>query len=285
MMKMKVVRYLSIAVLASPLLLSGCGDNDGVPIPTPGPVGPTSTPVPPAPTRTPTRAAATATATVPSGPTATATQPVATATATATLPAPTATATTDAATATPTADAASPTPTATSVEATATPTVPAGGPGIQMSTVSTAPGQQVVVSATLATGGGSVAGTQNDFAYATAENRKVLVVRKTNNRPDCTVNPDISKGSTTFAFQPAGCAADACTAVRAIVFSSEDVEPIADGAVLYTCKVDVAADASGTNPLTLSGTILSNPTGGRVCGPASGNPPCTGNVDGAIIVN
>jgi len=131
----------------------------------------------------------------------------------------------------------------------------AWGQGIQLSDVMNAvPGTTVEVSATLKTGGGQVAGTQNDFTFATAENRKVTVVRKTNGRPDCTVNPEISKGSTTFAFQPPSCAAEACTAVRAIVFSSEDVEPIADDATLYTCKVQVAADApDAVYPLTISG--------------------------------
>lgn len=264
-MKMRMVRYLSVAALVSPLLLSGCGDNDGVPLPTPAPVGPTFTPVPPAPTRTPTSPAATATATQPAA-TATATQPAATATSTQ---AP-----------------ATATPTPTTGEATATPTTAAGGPGIQIGSVSTTAGQQVSVSATLATGGGSVAGTQNDFTFATAETRKVTVVRKTNGRPDCAVNPEINKSSTTFAFQPPGCTADTCTAVRAIVFSSEDVEPIAEGATLYTCKVQVASDApAATYPLTISGTILSTPTGSRVCGPAAGNPPCTGDQSGAVTVN
>jgi len=161
----------------------------------------------------------------------------------------------------------------------------AWGQGIQLSDVNAAKGATVTVTATLKTGGGQVAGTQNDFTYATATDRKVLVVRKTNNRPDCTVNSEISKGSTTFAFQPPGCTAETCTAVRAIVFSSEDVEPIADNAVLYTCQVQVAADApDAVYPLTISGTILSNPTGGRVCGPASGNPPCSADRSGAVTV-
>ena len=268
-MKTRMVRYLSIAALVSPLMLSGCGDNDGVATPTPAPVGPTRTPTQPGPTRTPTA--------TPTRPPATATPTQAIATATPTSPA---------ATATPTQAAASPTPTPTEGQPTATPTEAAGGPGIKISSVSTSAGQQVSVSATLATGGGAVAGTQNDFTFATAENRKVTVVRKANGRPDCAVNPEINKGSTTFAFQPPSCTADTCTAVRAIVFSSEDVEPITDGAVLYTCKVQVASDApAATYPLTITGTILSTPTGGRVCGPAAGNPPCTGAQSGAVTVN
>lgn len=159
------------------------------------------------------------------------------------------------------------------------------GPGIQLSEVTVAAGSPVSVTATLSTGGGWVAGTQNEFTFATAENRKVTVVRKANGRPDCTVNPEIDKGSTTFAFLPLGCTADTCTAVRAIVFSSEDVEPIADGAVLYTCRLQVAAGApEGVYPLTVHDTILSNPTGGRVCGPAAGNPPCAGNRSGLVRV-
>ncbi|MCK6555504.1 MYXO-CTERM sorting domain-containing protein [Candidatus Binatia bacterium] len=179
-----------------------------------------------------------------------------------------------------------PTPTPTEEPPTPTPTEPAPtGPGIKIGSVQTTAGQQVTIDATLATGGGDVAGTQNDFTFATEGNRQVTVVRKTNGRPDCAVNPEINKTSTTFAFQPPSCTAETCTAVRAIVFSSEDVEPIADGAVLYTCKIQVAESApDGVYPLTISGTILSNPTGGRVCGPAAGNPPCTGDQSGAVTV-
>ncbi|MCK6556328.1 hypothetical protein L6Q96_17370 [Candidatus Binatia bacterium] len=179
---------------------------------------------------------------------------------------------------------ATPTPTQTR-NVTPTATIFPGGPGVRVDRVYTTAGQQVVFGAYLSTGGGDVAGTQSDLAFATAENRYVTVVRKSNGRPDCSVNPEIDKSSTTFAFQPPSCTAETCTTVRAIVFSSEDVEPIPEGSLLYTCKVQVAVDApDGDYPLTVSGTILSNPTGGRVCGPAAGNPPCTGDSSGAVVV-
>ena len=114
-----------------------------------------------------------------------------------------------------------------------------------------------------------VVGAQVDITYSPTGN--IAFVRDVNGRPDCTVNPEINKSSTTFTFQPPGCSAGSCTSARAVVFSSEDVEPIADGAVLYTCRVQIAADASaGAYPLTAGGTVLSAPSGGRVCGPGGG---------------
>jgi hypothetical protein len=158
----------------------------------------------------------------------------------------------------------------------------AQGPGIILNMVTLEEGgTQVEITATLATGGSEVAGTQNDFSFEPAN---VSVARRPNGRPDCAVNPDIDKGGTSFAFQPAGCQGAACVRVRALVLSTDNTDPILDGSLLYTCKVDVAAAASGTFPLELSGTILSTPAGQRVCGTGASDPPCTGNVNGSITV-
>jgi len=164
-----------------------------------------------------------------------------------------------------------PTPTPTEV-------VPEG-PGIEIDTVEAEAGDPVVITATVNTDGNMVAGTQNDFSF---DRVNAPVVRRANGRPDCTVNPEINKNSTSFAFQPPMCTAETCTGVRAIVFSSEDVEPIPDGSPLYTCNVQVAESApDGTYPLTLSGVILSNPQGMRVCGTTAN--PCSA-VNGAVVV-
>lgn len=53
--------------------------------------------------------------------------------------------------------------------------------------------------------------------------------------------------------------------------------PIADGSLLYTCRLDVPELMPGPDtPLTLSGVILSRPNGFRVCGPAATDIPCGG---------
>lgn len=158
----------------------------------------------------------------------------------------------------------------------------AGGPGLQLSTVTAAPGQEVAVTATLSAGGKGVAGTQNDFSFKPPG---VTVKQKANGKPDCTVNPAINKSASTFVFRPAGCSGDACNAVRVLVFSTEDVAAIPDGSALYTCTLQVGAKAAtGAVPLELSGTILSDPTGSRVCGSAAKDPPCAGNVNGSVTV-
>ena len=55
------------------------------------------------------------------------------------------------------------------------------------------------------------------------------------------MNPDINKGGTSFAFQPSGCtAALPARASAALVLALDNVVPIPDGSVLYTCQVAIA---------------------------------------------
>jgi MYXO-CTERM domain-containing protein len=119
--------------------------------------------------------------------------------------------------------------------------------------------QTVTVGVNLSTEGAQVAGTQNDIGFAAP----IGVAAKTNGRPDCTVNGDINKGGTSFAFQPSGCTAGTdCTGARALVLALDNVDPIADGSVLYACQVKIAADAAAGNyPLTNTNTGASDPDG------------------------
>ncbi len=114
----------------------------------------------------------------------------------------------------------------------------------------------------LAAGAAQVAGTQNDIAFAPG----VTVNRKANGKPDCTVNSEIDKGGTSFAFRPAGCTEGTCTGIRALVLSTENTDAIPDGAVLYTCNVTVSGEGG---ELEVSGIILSTPAGTRVEGASS----------------
>jgi hypothetical protein len=114
------------------------------------------------------------------------------------------------------------------------------------------------------TGGGSgglVAGVQNDIGFEP----DVAIGAQQNGRPDCTANPAIDKRQTVFSFLPPGCTPGAdCNAVRAIVLSLQNVDPIPVGSTLYTCNVTVADDAFGTTneyPLTCSNAHASDPIG------------------------
>jgi len=106
-----------------------------------------------------------------------------------------------------------------------------------------------------------VAGTQNDIAF----DADAPIAAKGDGTPDCAVNPAIDKDGTSFAFRPAGCTVGTdCTGIRAIVLSLENLDPIADGAVLYTCQVALAADATGTYPLTCSNPGAGDPDGEKL---------------------
>ncbi len=137
------------------------------------------------------------------------------------------------------------------------------------------PGATVEIKASLATGGDEVAGTQNDITFGTDSG--VAVAAKANGKPDCAVNPDIDKGGTSFAYQPSGCTAGTtCTGVRSLVLALDNVSPIANGSVLYTCKVAIASSASaGEKTLSNTNTGASDPAG--VALPSEGT-------DGRVIV-
>ncbi|MGH7789344.1 MAG: hypothetical protein ACRERC_20910 [Candidatus Binatia bacterium] len=105
---------------------------------------------------------------------------------------------------------------------------------IDIGTASGTAGQSVAVDVTLGTAGARVLAAQNFIAYG----RDVYVPARVTGSPDCAVNPAIDKGATSFRFLPLGCdPVTACTGVRAIVLSFENLDPIADGSRLYTCQM------------------------------------------------
>jgi len=135
-------------------------------------------------------------------------------------------------------------------------------------------GDQVVVTVTLSTGGTRIAGTQNDIDF----DPQARIGAKATGDPDCVVNTDIDKRSPIFRFRPRGCGGDTCTGIRALVFAADNVDPIPDGAALYTCTVTIALDAAnGAYALTTSGVILADPIGNAIPG-ASG-------VSGSVTVS
>jgi hypothetical protein len=134
------------------------------------------------------------------------------------------------------------------------------------------PGDRVTVTATLHTAV-AIAGTQNDIGFFVG----AVIAAGPNGRPDCAANPAINKPATSFAFRPNGCTPGRdCTSIRALVLSTDNVDPIEDAAVLYSCTVSIGdATPPGSYPLALSGAIASDPNGSQV--PFS-------SADGAVIV-
>ncbi len=129
-------------------------------------------------------------------------------------------------------------------------------------------------------------GTQNDIAFPA----DAIIPAGTNNRPACQVNPDLMKEASQFAFQPPGCTpGTSCTAIRAIILSFQNTDPIPNGARLYTCTVNIGATSTG-GPLTCSGASSSDKDGGAIdtscqngqviVGGGIGTPTATGTAGG-----
>jgi hypothetical protein len=135
------------------------------------------------------------------------------------------------------------------------------------------PGQDVTVDVSLQTMGASVLGTQNQIGF----DRDTPVAARLDGSPDCAVNPAINKNATGFRFHPLGCdpAVD-CQAVRVFVLAFDNLAEIADGSVLYSCRIAIAANAApGSHALRNSETSASAADGVKV--------PTTGS-DGAVEV-
>jgi len=134
------------------------------------------------------------------------------------------------------------------------------GPAVYVEDLNLPVPGDATIAVRLATGGSEVVGAQNDLAFPSS----VRVKTRSNGTPDCSVNRQINKLATSFAFRTVGCP-EGSTCVRAVVVSAENVQPIADGSVLYTCNVTV----SGSGAVGVSGVVLGQPDGGIVPGAAA----------------
>jgi hypothetical protein len=244
----ELLRAVNSALVGCPTLMPTVTST---PTPTP-----TATTIPPGTSSPTTTATQTSTATQTASPTASATPSLtvtATATSTATATATATLTTTPSPTATCTASA---TWTATPTE---TPTTTPGYLSIHVGSASGQPGERVSFSVTLHTGGEQIVATENRILL---DARAPIAARGT--RPNCTVNPAIEKDSTVFTFLPPGCASTGnCDLIKALVISFSDSVPIADGSVLYTCAVDIAALATPGDvvPLVCTEPAASGPRG------------------------
>jgi YVTN family beta-propeller protein len=157
--------------------------------------------------------------------------------------------------------------------ATSTPTrTPMPEVFLRVGSASGRPGERVGVTVGLDARGRQVAGVQADLVFAGG----LRVPARPTGEPECAVNPAIDKPATAFSFIPAACSAEQCTAVRALVLSLTDTDPIRDGAVLYTCQLSIPATTSPSRVvLHLLETGASTPDGGAIP---------TGAVDGVVTV-
>jgi hypothetical protein len=107
-----------------------------------------------------------------------------------------------------------------------------------------APGEPLRIQASLHLAGPEslVAGVQNDITFDPA----LPIAARPNGRPDCAYDPASGKNGSAFGFQPPGCSLGVdCTAVRAVVLSFGDTDPIPDGTVLYSCGLEASGAESG----------------------------------------
>ena len=129
------------------------------------------------------------------------------------------------------------------------------------------PGGSLQVAARLHShGAAAVVGTQNRLDV----DAPLAIAARADASPDCTVNPALHKSASGFRFRPADCdLSGSCRAVEAVVVSFDNVEPIPDGASLYTCTVTVAAEAApGAYRVANSEVAAADANGAAV--PASG---------------
>jgi hypothetical protein len=97
--------------------------------------------------------------------------------------------------------------------------------------------------------------------------------------PDCSVEATIGKRASVFSFVERVCAenASSCPTVRALIFAFDNFDAIADGATLFSCRVEVdAGTPPGTYPILLSNAAASD---------RFGQPIPSGTTDATIVVN
>ncbi|MGE3498855.1 MAG: hypothetical protein AB7N53_13280 [Candidatus Binatia bacterium] len=155
------------------------------------------------------------------------------------------------------------------------------------------PGQTMSITVTFELLVPPVVGVQNDLSFEPA----TPIAGAAGGEPACQVNPGIEKEATSFRFVPANCTPEIdCTGVRAFVFSATNLDPLPDGAVLYTCDVAIARDAlAGLYPLRVEMALASSGAAGEPLAALGADgaivveeprtpPPCAGDCDGNRVV-
>ena len=128
------------------------------------------------------------------------------------------------------------TPTATNTH---TPVLSGDEPLIRASTTNVRPGDRALVQVSLDTRGADIASLQHVIALQAP---LLFAAGVTNNTLDCVRNSAIRKNATVV--RGAGGCRSFCATAEATVASHANDDPIDDGALLYSCRVDVPLDAA-----------------------------------------
>lgn len=131
----------------------------------------------------------------------------------------------------------------------------ASAPRMEVQSATGAPGADVTLGVVLRTNGAVVASTTSEILFDSQ-----IRVASAGAKGDCTANPTINHAIADFRFSPNGCnpVAD-CTGVRGIVLTTDAVP---DGTVLFTCRVQISANASlGAHQVRLDKAAVSDPQG------------------------
>jgi YVTN family beta-propeller protein len=157
---------------------------------------------------------------------------------------------------------------------TLTHTPPANGEEVLVRAGSTTvrPGDIALLQITLETNGNLPARVENLLRI-----QPPVYFRSASGSIDCVRNATIGKNRTVFVGQPARCSPRSCEALRVTVDASDNTEPIDDGSLLYSCRVDVPFDAP-------QGTYLIEVLAASSTDPEGSNLPTLGR-NGAIIVD
>lgn len=136
------------------------------------------------------------------------------------------------------------------------------------------PGDIVEIAVILDSGGERVAGTQNDL--------EVSPPLHLDGGDPCTVNPSIGKAGS---FAIASCDGNPiCERLRAIVLAFDNVDVIADGSVLYRCRVGIDSDAAGgVYPLPVTNSGSSDPEGRALPTDGFAGRVVVGETPGAVV--
>ncbi|MGH7787586.1 MAG: hypothetical protein ACRERC_12005, partial [Candidatus Binatia bacterium] len=129
---------------------------------------------------------------------------------------------------------------------------------VELGTVAGRPGDRVTFGATVDTGGEQLGGVQVDVTISGAG----LVPVGAGGSPDCRIGGGLPAGEADASFHFADwlCSGGDCSVLRAVVAALRSEIP--DGSLLFTCSLDIAADAApGEYGLSCDHTFASRPSG------------------------
>ncbi|MFI5394538.1 MAG: Ig-like domain-containing protein [Candidatus Binatia bacterium] len=134
------------------------------------------------------------------------------------------------------------------------PPTPTPAAWIKVVTATGQPGEAVTFAVSLTAAGQRVARVENYLRF----DPNIGIGAKADGTPDCTVNPDIHKNATAFSFVTVGDE----TWMHARVYDDGNSDPIPDGAILYTCTVNIAPTAPpATYPMIIWKATGTTPEG------------------------